>query len=411
MKKMKIAYFSIEFPPRVFGGLGVYADFISRELTSLGNEIVVFTWGDQLLKRRQGRGGVTACREIPLPLKDSIEIFLSHETHAWGEGLDFLYDLLSYNQLAASRFMEEGPFDICAAHDWLGLPGAMAVKRMTGTPLIYHVHSTEIGRSLSPNPQLVSLEIKGASISDAIITVSESMKDLLVGQGFPKEKVYVCHNGVDTKAFSPSSIKPNKLEELRSSYGIGENDCVILFLGRLEPVKGAIQLIQAMPYVLEKNPNSKLIIVGRGTLEESAKKAAEPLGDRVEFNSDFLDLASKVHHYALADLCVFPSLYEPFGIVALEAAAMEKASVVGASGTSGLREIVENPTSTSPTGVHVNPHDPRDIAWGINLALEDKSMLETWGKNARKRCLENFTWSIAAEKTIQIYREVLQKGI
>ena len=409
MDKMKIAYFSIEFPPRIFGGLGVYADFISRELATLGNEVFVFTWGEPELKRRQSKSKVTACREIPLPLKDSIEIFLSHETHAWGEGLEFLYDLLSFNQLAASRFMDEGPFDLCVAHDWLGLPGAMAVKRRTGIPMIYHAHSTEVGRSPAPNPQLVSLEAKGASLSDAIITVSEAMRDGMVGQGIPEEKIHVCYNGVDTKVFSPPSTKPDTLDELRSRYSLEEEDQVILFLGRLEPVKGIIQLIQSMHYVLLKNPSSKLLVVGRGTLLDIAKKEAMPLGDRVVFNTDFLDISSKVHHYALADLCVFPSLYEPFGIVALEAASMEKPAVVGASGISGLREIVENPTSASPTGVHINPRDPRDIAWGINLALEDKDRLEIWGKNARKRCLENFTWRIAAEKTMQIYREVAEK--
>ena len=99
-----------------------------------------------------------------------------------------------------------------------------------------------------------------------------------------------------------------------------------------------------------------------------------------------------MHHYATADLCVFPSLYEPFGIVALEAAAMARPAVVGASGTSGLREIVENPAATKPTGVHVNARDPVDLAWGINLALEDPVRLKAWGKNARVRVLDLFTW-------------------
>jgi glycosyltransferase involved in cell wall biosynthesis len=124
--------------------------------------------------------------------------------------------------------------------------------------------------------------------------------------------------------------------------------------------------------------------------------------------TDFIDSEAKAYHYALADLCVFPSLYEPFGIVALEAAAMAKAAVVGASGVSGLREIVENPGAKKPTGVHINPRDPGDIAWGINLALEDPERLNAWGKNARERVQENFTWMHAAQITLNIYREVAE---
>ena len=93
-----------------------------------------------------------------------------------------------------------------------------------------------------------------------------------------------------------------------------------------------------------------------------------------------------MYHYALADLCVFPSLYEPFGIVALEAAAMGKPAVVGAAGTSGLAEIVENPADSRPTGVHVNARDPGDIAWGINLALEDLERLNPGEKTPGKGC-------------------------
>ncbi len=111
-------------------------------------------------------------------------------------------------------------------------------------------------------------------------------------------------------------------------------------------------------------------------------------------------------HYALSDLCVFPSLYEPFGIVALEAAAMGKPCVVGAAGTSGLAEIVQNPATEKPTGVHVNARDPKDLAWGINLALADMERLKTWGRNARDRAITEFSWQKAAERTLEIYEEL-----
>ena len=146
--------------------------------------------------------GVEVFREIPVPIRDGLEIFLSPETLAWGEGLNFLLDLFSYNQLSAARLMEEWAFDLCVAHDWLGLPGGMAVKK-EGIPMIYHVHGLEIGRSESPNPQLVALEKKGAEVADLVITVSEAMKQELVSLGVPAEKIRVCYHGVDAGFFDP----------------------------------------------------------------------------------------------------------------------------------------------------------------------------------------------------------------
>ncbi|HWQ19568.1 MAG TPA: glycosyltransferase family 4 protein [Methanotrichaceae archaeon] len=401
---MRIAYLSTEFPPKIYGGLGVYVDFISRALTALGNRVTVFTLGYEGLELHEDLGGVEVFRETPLPMGDGLEPFLSKETLDWGSGLKFLFELMSYNQLSAADIRVLNRFDICVAHDWLGLPGGMAAKR-AGFPLIYHVHGTEAGRSVHPNPQLVHLEKRGGEVADCVITVSNAMKDELIGLGFPADKIRVCYHGVDARFFDPARLDPKRLADLRAGYGFGPDDTVILFIGRLEPVKGVIQLIEAMPAVLEKHPGARLLIVGRGTLEDRVRSMAGG-SKHLILNTDFLDDESKAYTYALADLCVFPSLYEPFGIVGLEAASMARPAVVGAAGTSGLREIVENPASKKPTGVHVNPRSPQDIAWGINLALEDPERLKDWGRNARERVLNLFTWERAAELTMDIYREV-----
>ena len=403
---MKIAYLTTEFPPRIYGGLGVYVDCISRELVALEQSVSVFVPGDADLSSHEMAGGVEVFRETPVPMRDGLVPFFSEQTLAWGSGLDLLLDLLSYNQLAASRLIQEGPNDLCVAHDWLGLPGALAVKQK-GTPMIYHVHGLEAGRAEHPNPQLVSLEKRGAKAADLVITVSEAMKEELADLGVPSEKIRVCYHGVDSEFFDPSRIDPAKLGRLRKQYSLDVDDIVILFIGRLEPVKGVIQFLQAIPKVLEKHPRVKLLMIGKGSLEELVRSEVEKSGF-LTLVTDFIDPEAKAYHYALADLCVFPSLYEPFGIVALEAAAMGKAAVVGASGISGLREIVEHPGTKKPTGVHINPRDPGDIAWGINLALEDSDRLRAWGKNARERAQKNFTWRRAAEITLNTYREVAE---
>lgn len=403
---MRVAYLTTEFPPRIYGGLGVYVDCISRELVTLEQSVAVYVPGDAALSNHEMAGGVEVFRETPVPMIDGMVPFLSEQTLAWGPGLDLLLDLLSYNQLAASRLLQEGPYELCVAHDWLVLPGALAVKQK-GTLMIYHVHGLEVGRSDHPNLQLVSLEKKGAKAADLVITVSEAMKEELADLGVPVEKIRVCYHGVDSEFFDPSRIDASKLEKLRERYGLDVDDIVILFIGRLEPVKGVIQLLQALPKVLEKHPPAKLLIVGKGTLEDLVRSEAEKSG-LITLVTDFIDPEAKAYHYALANLCVFPSLYEPFGIVALEAAAMGKVAVVGASGVSGLREIVEHPGTENPTGVHINPRDPGDIAWGINLALEDPERLKEWGKNARERAQKNFTWRRAAQITLNIYREVAE---
>ena len=403
---MRIAYLSIEFPPRIFGGLGVYVDEISRQMVHVGEKVSVFTLGEGSLLRCQEMNGVEVFRMFPVPIRDGLEIFLSDQTLSWGEGLAFLQDLMSLNQLSAAAIMENGPFDLCVAHDWLGLLGGMAVKR-EGVSLIFHVHGLEVGRSENPNPQLVALEMKGTEIADRIITVSGAMKKQLVALGVPEEKISVCYHGVDAGFFNLAKADEKILAALREKYGYAKDDIIILFVGRLEPIKGIRELFSAMPQVLALHANAKLLVVGRGSLESWAAEEMRRLAPgSVTLVTEFLDDVMKMHHYALADLCVFPSLYEPFGIVALEAAAMGKAAVVGAAGTSGLAEIVKNPAASRPTGVHVNPRDAGDIAWGINLALEDPDRLKSWGENARARVREEFTWQKAAEKTLAIYKEV-----
>jgi len=143
---MRIAYFSTEYPPLVYGGLGVYADNISRSLVALGQKVTVFSWGSKESPRHEMLVGVDVFREMPLAMRDGMEIFLSPQTLRWGQGLDYLLNLFSYNQLALDHLKEEDRFDLLVSHDWLALPGGMASRRER-TPLIYHVHGLESGRS------------------------------------------------------------------------------------------------------------------------------------------------------------------------------------------------------------------------------------------------------------------------
>ena len=243
-----------------------------------------------------------------------------------------------------------------------------------------------------------------------VITVSNAMKEELRKLGFPEEKIRVCYNGVDPEKYSPERISKEDIARLRQRYGLKEDDLMIFFIGRLVWVKGVDKLVMAMPHILNEVPNAKLVIVGVGDMRGYLEKLVENLRiqENVKFRFEFIPEEERILHYAACDVAVFPSLYEPFGIVTLEAMSMEKPVVVGARGVSGMREIVV-PSGPEQCGFHINPYDPKDIAWGIVNSIKDPAVKERLGKNGRKRVLENFTWDIIAKKTIELYEELVSK--
>jgi len=271
------------------------------------------------------------------------------------------------------------------------------------------MHSTEKGRTLGNGSEVVSnIEYRGGQIADLVVTVSYAMKDELVSLGFPEEKVKVCHNGVDPEKYSLSQVNRDKVNELKRHYGLENDDLMALFVGRLVWIKGVDKLIMAMPKVLEKVPNLKLVIVGLGDMQDYLQTLVQKLKlqDSVKFRFEFVPEEERIIHYAACDVAIFPSLYEPFGIVALEAMSMEKPVVVGATGISGMREVV-SPSGPNQSGFHVNPSDPADIAWGIISAVEDPQRKMQLGQNGRKRVLQEFTWDAVAKRTIQLYSDLI----
>jgi len=302
-------------------------------------------------------------------------------------------------------------YDVVVAHDWLSVMAGVTVKRELGLPLVFHVHSTERGRTLGNGSEVVSsIEHRGGQMADLVITVSYAMKDELIELGFPREKIRVCYNGVDPEKYAPDQVDEATRKKIRESYGLKDGDHMILFIGRLVWIKGVDKLIMAMPHVLQKIPNAKLVVLGLGDMEEHLKSMAKglKLEDVVKFRFEFVSEEDRIAYYAACDIAAFPSLYEPFGIVALEAMSMEKPVVVGASGVSGMREIVIADGSEQ-CGYHVNPSDPVDIAWGVVSCLHDQNRKQQLGTNGRKRVLAEFTWDAIAKKTLQTYEEVVKE--
>ncbi len=410
-----------EYPPKIVGGLGTYAAEITRRFVLLDNDVTVFTMNDDAagLPTRELWRGIEIHRPIHIDISDSLPDVVVEDVTKWGfPGLHLFAKLLMYNYLTASKLVsdlvrgEDFKYDIVIAHDWLSVIGGTAVKRELGLPFVFHVHSTEKGRTLGHGSDVIyNIELRGGHLADTIVTVSNAMRDELITLGFPAEKIKVIYNGVDPEKYSMQQVSKEKIAQIRQRHGLKDGDLMILFLGRLVLVKGVDKLIGAMPHVLHKIPNAKLVIVGLGEMRDYLEKMVQNLNlqDVVKFCFEFIPEEERIAHYAACDVAVFPSLYEPFGIVALEAMSMGKPVVVGASGVSGMREIVI-PAGQDQCGFHVNANDPPDIAWGIISALQDPQRRMRLGQNGRKRVLQEFTWDIIAKRTVDVYTELLEAG-
>jgi len=413
---VKIAHFSWEFPPMIRGGLGTFVTELSAMQVKMGNEVTVFTMNeDNKLITLDNYKGVEVHRPKIPDFSSTFFLFADAELRQWGENFKFFADVMSYNVLSASKLVhflvgKSGRvYDVIDAHDWLGITGGMSAKKDLKTPLIFHVHSTEKGRTRGRGSRIIEeIEYEGGEVADCIITVSEAMSDELYRLGFPPKKIRVCWNGVDTEKYNPVNVSEEEKRRIREMYGVKDDERLIFFIGRLVGVKGPDNLIKSMPSVLEEFPKTKLVLLGTGDMEDYLRMLIDEIGlsDNVVLRAEFVDESERIRHYAASDVVVLPSLYEPFGIVCTEAMSMAKPVVVGAKGTNGMREQVI-PDGDRKCGLHINPYDPNDIAWGIKEVLGMEDCGAWMGRNGRERAIQCFRWDIIASKTLDIYREFL----
>jgi glycosyltransferase involved in cell wall biosynthesis len=411
---MRIGFFVWEYPPALVGGLGTYAEYITREYVSMGHDVTVFTLNPGNLRTRDIIKGVEVHRPLIANASNIFPMFVTEDLKKWGTNIRLFNDILIYNILSSTKFLncilkkEKCNYDIVCVHDWLSSVSGIIVKNETNVPVAFHVHSTEWGRSGGSGSEVVSyFESATAQTADRIVTVSHAMREDLMKHGWPASKMSVVWNGVDPQRYSPEACKPEAVEAIRARYNVSPDEKMLLFLGRLTWVKGVGSLVQALPMVLEEYPDTKLVILGKGEQQNDILETASRLGisKNVVCRFEFVPEDERILHYAASDICIFPSTYEPFGIVSLEAMSMAKPLIVGAQGVVGFREQVV-PSGPEQNGVHVNGGNPPDIAWGIKSVLCDPERARRWGENGRKRVLQYFTWRKAAEQTLQIYESI-----
>jgi glycosyltransferase involved in cell wall biosynthesis len=385
---------SWEFPPRIVGGIARHVDELSRALAEGGVAVDVLTayhpGAPATEEIPAGAGRVRVLRAGPSPINP----------------LDFSSDIHQLNFALLERLLREGEvsYDLVHAHDWLVAFTARTLKHGRGWPLVSTLHATEAGRQGGLHTPLQhyihSIEWLLTYEAWRVIVCTQAMRrEVAESLRTPPDKLRVIPNGLRPERMQVSD-PPAALRTFRRRWAEPE-ERIVLFVGRMVPEKGVQVLLAAAPALLAAHPRTRFVIAGGGErahLEAQARAAG--ISGRVTFTG-FLPEADLPRLYAVADVAAFPSLYEPFGIVALEAMAAGVPVVTSDAG--GFREVVRH----LQTGLHTWAGNPDSLAWGVNLVLSDAALAARLRAAGRAEVAARFTWDRLARQTQAVYEEVL----
>jgi glycogen(starch) synthase len=390
---MRILMFSWEYPPHVVGGLGRH---VAELLPPLGNlpglelHLVTPRWSGGAPLEEIGR--VTVHR-VDSPVTEG-----DFYTGAWQTNLRL-------EQYAHQLWQESGPFDLIHVHDWLVAFVGAAFKRNYKVPLLSTIHATERGRGRG---QLGSDQSRAihhvewwlAYESWRVIACSEYMADE-ISRYFrcPRDKIDTVPNGVDTIRFD--RLEGEGFARFRNRYAL-PSEHILFNVGRVVYEKGVQVLVRALPLVVAQQPSAKVVIAGKGPEQESLRSLAWQLGvgEKAIFTG-FISDEDRDRLFKVADCAVFPSLYEPFGIVALEAMAAKCPVVVSKVG--GLQDVVQH----AETGIVVHPDDPASLAGGIVHTLQHPDWAAARVASAYHVVREKYNWDHIARMTADVYKQVI----
>jgi 1,4-alpha-glucan branching enzyme len=381
-----------EFPPRIIGGISAHVYNLSRSLAAHGVRVYVVTCDFPGAASHETLDGVEVFRidsyKNPSP-----------DFATWV----YLMNVNMQKEAAALVRSLDGKIDIIHAHDWLVATAAIGLKHVFRRPLFATIHSTETGRrnGIHLDYERMIQETEAWLTYEAwkVICCSDYMiSHVQWAFGLPPDKLVMVPNGVDHETYS--KYEKEDLGQFRSRFALPEEK-IVLFVGRLVYEKGVHVLVNAAPKVLDR-VNAKFIIVGNGYMKDQLSGLVKGMGlaNKVIFTG-FVDDDTLRRLQICANVSVVPSLFEPFGIVALEAMAARSPVVVSDIG--GLSEIVEHDVS----GVKVYASNPDSLAWGIIKVLTDDGYANWIRTNAYKKIQEKYDWNRIAQQTKTIYRNVL----
>jgi glycogen synthase len=392
---MRILILSWEFPPRVVGGLGRHVFALTRSLAARGHEVHVVTRDHPDAPDEEWIEGVHVVRvgEAPTPID------FDEQLVSW---------VLSFNnrvQATAARLVEEHDVEVVHAHDWLVAYAAAGVKDAFDLPLVATVHATEYGRHQGwlPGPMnklIHQIEWWLTYEARRVVACSDYMREEITDIfALPDPKVDVIPNGVAVRDFA---LPDAEVASFRRALA-PDDTSLVLFAGRLEYEKGIQTVLQALDRVEAVVGDVRFLIAGVGTYSDELRRQVVELGleEQVTFTGFLADHELRLH-YAAADVAVAPSIYEPFGLVAVEAMACGTPVVVGDTG--GLREIV-----AGGHGLLFPPQDDERLADRLIEVLSDRELAHELIVRGRQRIAQRYDWGAVAAATVDTYRQAVDE--
>ena len=426
---MKVLMFGWEFPPHISGGLGTACYGITKALHKNGVEILFVvpkTYGDEkpgaidlinasnisvdfkekIYKEHWDKMSYLEIDAALLPYSDEEEYYELKEKISrgvepeeknigqtkyefkGGYGTSLIEEVKRYALVAASIGSKE-QFDIIHAHDWLTYLAGIEAKRLSGKPLIVHMHATEFDRSgENTNPAVYEIERKGMQEADIVIAVSELTRNVVINRyGIDPSKVVTIHNGVEPSELDKTQKIEKKVKEK-----------IVTFLGRITYQKGPKYFIEAADLILKRDPDVRFVMAGSGDLLPKMIRRVAQLGIADKFHfTGFLTSDDVDKMFGMSDVYVMPSVSEPFGISPLEA--MRSNVPVIISKQSGVSEVLNH-------AIKIDFWDINAMADAI-YGLLNYNSLPTMFKNYGKSEVENIKWDYTGQKVKQVYENIL----
>lgn len=390
---MRIMMLTWEYPPRIVGGIARVVHDLSHVFAKQGHEVHVITYKEGNTKEFERDGEVFVHR---------IETYPINANNLIDWVMQFNFCVI---EKAADVIKKFGKFDVIHAHDWLVAYSARALKNSYKIPLVATIHATESGRNKGihdKNQGYVNdvewlLTYEASNVICNSLYMKYEIRNLF---GKPMDNIHVVPNGINVNKFDGKE----RDWDFRRNYA-SDNEKIVFFAGRIVYEKGIQVLLDAAPKILQNYNDVKFVIAGRGPCMDDLRAQAERLGisNRVYFTG-YLNDVQITKMYKAIDVAVFPSLYEPFGIVALEGMLAGAATVV--SDTGGLNEIV----SHGIDGMKSYAGNCNSLADSILEVLFNQDLCKQIAKNAHEKVVTEYNWEVIAKKTMEVYKETIKEA-
>ena len=387
---MRALILSWEYPPLIEGGLARHVRKLAENLVAQDVEVHVLARGREESPAEEEMDGVLVHRVLEPERPRELGEFVT-----WIERMNA--DMLAVGVEVGDRY----DFDIVHGHDWLVASAGDHLANRFRAPFVVTIHATEYGRHQGwvdkhPQSYIHGVERWMANRAERLITCSAYMREHVADiYGLEESRITVIPNGID-----PSELVPvDDLDALRARFA-KPDERLVLLVGRLVYEKGFQLALEALPGLIERLGNVRFIVAGSGTAEQELREQATELG-LDEYGSFLGWIGDDVLHslYRIADLTVVPSIYEPFGLVALEAMASGCPCLVADTG--GLREVVPN----EDVGLRFRSRDPNSLGQMAERLLTDEQLRDRLVAEASEHVL-TFDWADVARQVAEVYGEV-----